>query len=250
MSKRSRALRYYRSYKPQSPLTKVFRTLLKLLIVLFIAYYLITAFFIRTYSVNTTSALPQLSTEDSILTSPLLFGPEVPLVDRAIPPLRPPRRGELVVCSNPRETEAGLPARIADPVVRFFTLQRVTLIGNRRAGLNPARSIMRVIGVPGDTVKMNDYTVSIKSRQGSSFINERQMIQEEYSLIIPPPAPGGNSEIPLSGSHPSITLGEGEYLLIPDNRGFAGSSSVWEPTAEHRITDKVLVRYWPQFTRF
>ncbi len=250
MSKRSRALRHYRSYKPRSFLTKLLSTLVKVVVVLFIGYYLVSGFFLRTYQVHTSAGLPQLSLEDRIIATPLPYGPQVPFLQHELPPLRSPERGELVVRSNRTASGAGVTLRIADPLVRFFTLQRVSLLSNDSAGLNPARSVLRVVGLPGDTVQMREYTVYVQPPSSGDFIPEGQLIEREYRLITPPTPPGGGENVPLSGYHSAFTLEEGEYLLMPDNRSFAAASAAWRPTKQWHIVDKVMVRYWPQFTRF
>jgi signal peptidase I len=250
MSKRSRALRYYRSYKPQNPFTKLLRILIRIMVVLFVGYYLITGFFLRTYRVETVAAQPAVTPEDSLLTTPLVYGAPLPFVDGEMPKIRSPQRGELVVYSNPKRRIDSTVLRIADPVVRFFTLQRTSLLPDTGPGFGPSHSLLRVVGVPGDTVRMRNYTVLIKPRTGGSFIPERELIPHDYPLLVPQVSSGGGETVPVSGRHDELTLQEGQYLLLPDNRSFAAAARVWQPTAERHIVDKVLVRYWPEFTRF
>jgi signal peptidase I len=250
MSKRSRALRYYRSYKPQNPLSKLLRLLLKLIVILFLGYYLITGFLIRSYHVETVAGQPSVKPEDGLLATPLIFGPRIPFTGGELPPLRSPRRGELVVRRNPTSDETGLLVKIGDPVLRFFTLQQYSLRGTGAPGFSPRSSILRVIGLPGDTVRMWDFTVYIKPGGSGAFIAERELIGEQYPLRIPQEPSGGGSGVPAAGTHPPLTLGEGEYLLVPDNRRFAAAAAAWRPTGEEMIADKVLVRYWPEYTRF
>jgi signal peptidase I len=252
MSKRSRALRYYRSYKPQSPLSKLLRTLLRLVLVLFLAYHLISVFLLRSYRVDTAAAEPNIERHDTLLASPLLYGPSLPFVDSELPALRSPRRGELVIRNNRPAPRGGVAVRLADPLLRFFTLQRLTLQPEPPSGLFPGRSVLRVVGLPGDTVKMEGYTVYVRPAGSSSFIPERELAGRTYPLTIPPADPGAGEEgeIPFDGNQPPLELSEGEYLLLPDNRRFAAAARVWRPSPASRITDKVMVRYWPQFTRF
>ncbi len=88
--------------------------------------------------------------------------------------------------------------------------------------------IKRVIGLPGETVQIQD---------GAIYINGK-VLMESY----------GNEEIRNPGSASAeITLGEDEYFVLGDNRNNSSDSrepSVGNITREN-IIGKVLFRIWP-----
>lgn len=85
--------------------------------------------------------------------------------------------------------------------------------------------VKRVIGLPGETVKVSD---------GVVYIND-QPIEEDYI-----------KEAPLKDGGP-WTVPEDSYFMIGDNRNNSFDSRYWENTFVHKdkILGKVLFRYWP-----
>jgi signal peptidase I len=51
--------------------------------------------------------------------------------------------------------------------------------------------------------------------------------------------------IPFSGDGEEITLREGEYFVLGDNRPESSDSRSWGPLPSSRIVGKVIFRYWP-----
>lgn len=90
--------------------------------------------------------------------------------------------------------------------------------------------IKRVIGLPGETVEI---------REGKVFING-EPLEEDY--IAEPPA----YELP------PVTIPEGYYLVLGDNRNRSHDSHVWGLLEGSRIRERALFRYWPlsHFTWF
>ncbi len=105
--------------------------------------------------------------------------------------IHPPKRGEVIVFHFPK-----------DPKRDF---------------------VKRVIGVPGDRVKMED---------GVVFLNGKK-IEEPYIT-----APGPTDMDTLG-------LGEKEYFVLGDNRRGSNDSRNWGPVPEDNILGKVWFVYWP-----
>lgn len=94
--------------------------------------------------------------------------------------------------------------------------------------VQPVKYIKRVIGLPGETVKIENGKVYIK-KQGS---NEFKLLQEPYTDIFTE----GRAE---------ITLKEGEYFVMGDNRFASYDSRSWGVLKRNKIIGRVLIRLWP-----
>jgi signal peptidase I len=96
--------------------------------------------------------------------------------------------------------------------------------------LDPSKSyIKRVIGLPGETVRI---------RAGVVYINGRAL-REPYVL-------------PWYLDHddsPALTLGPGEYYVLGDHRDSSNDSREWGPVARKYVFGKAVFVYWP-FSHF
>ena len=87
--------------------------------------------------------------------------------------------------------------------------------------------IKRIIGLPGDRVVLNDNTVSVYEG------GEKKVLNESYLL--------GHS---TSGSF-DITVPNGEYFVMGDNRNFSFDSRSWGPLPKGDVIGVVRLRLWP-----
>lgn len=89
---------------------------------------------------------------------------------------------------------------------------------------DPSRDfVKRVIGVPGDTVEI---------RNGVVMVNG-QVMDEPYLTSR------DNSSLSR------VTIGEGEYFVLGDNRRGSNDSRNWGTVPEANILGKVWIIYWP-----
>jgi len=89
---------------------------------------------------------------------------------------------------------------------------------------NPRKDfVKRVVGLPGETMRMFD---------GKVFVNE-EVLDEPYL-----------SQKDHSNAS-EVTLGEGEYYVLGDNRTHSNDSRSWGAVPEANIRGKVWVVYWP-----
>lgn len=90
--------------------------------------------------------------------------------------------------------------------------------------------IKRIIGLPGETIKIE---------RGEVFIND-QRLTEPYL-----PA----SFQTLSGNFlkegQAYTVSEGQYFVLGDNRNHSSDSREWGPVALEKIIGRAWFRYWP-----
>ncbi len=118
------------------------------------------------------------------------------LIDQLTYRIREPERGEVVVFKN----EAGT----------YF--------------------IKRVIGLPGETVKVMDGVVRVVSKEHPQGFT----LDESY-------LPSG---LPTAGSS-DVTLGANQYFVMGDNRPYSYDSRSWGAVDDKEIVGLVRVRLWP-----
>lgn len=89
--------------------------------------------------------------------------------------------------------------------------------------------IKRVIGLPGDTVVIEDGAVIIKNEEYPKGLT----LDEPYVLSMEPTAP--QAEV----------LGPREYFVMGDNRDHSSDSRVWGVLQEERIIGRAWLRLFP-----
>ncbi len=91
--------------------------------------------------------------------------------------------------------------------------------------------IKRIIGLPGEKVETKDGRVKLYNAAYPDGFT-----LEEFYLV----PPGKETQPNLT-----ITLGQDEYFVLGDNRGFSSDSRVWGPLHKKLIVGRVLFRAWP-----
>ncbi len=89
--------------------------------------------------------------------------------------------------------------------------------------------IKRIIGLPGETVKIKDGQIIIYNSQ-----NPQGMILNEKTY-----------EPQKTFADLSITLKEDEYFVLGDNRSASSDSRRWGPLPEDHIIGRAWIRAWP-----
>lgn len=105
--------------------------------------------------------------------------------------------------------------------------------------LNPPNNdnvdfIKRIIGEPGDIVKILDCDIYI-NRDGVKYKLSEQYLPEDTCT------PAGAK---LQEGH-SVKLGANEYLLLGDNRTNSADSRFFGLVERDRIVGRVVFRFWP-----
>ena len=138
--------------------------LLKILLLTFILYLLLTGFFLNSFRIDSDSMRTTLQPGDRVLATKLTYNSRLPF---AASRTRPPRRGEIVLLLSPFHTPSRFPLSVFEPLVRFVTLQRGSVSRDLTGRRVPKYLIKRVIAVPGDTLRLENYTAYIRPAEGT-----------------------------------------------------------------------------------
>ncbi|MEW5818208.1 MAG: S26 family signal peptidase, partial [Spirochaetota bacterium] len=174
--------RSYYNYRERMKFKYKIYSFIKLLLLLFILYQVLSVFLLRSYTVNSVSMQPILNPKDKIIVSPLVYGPIVPFTGYRIPGLRPPNRGDIVLSQPAYYKAEGILLQITDPIVRFFTLQKITI---KKSGINNGENpyiIKRILAVPGDMVKIDNSIVMVKPKGKEHYYSEFEIIRRDYDI--------------------------------------------------------------------
>ena len=135
---------------------------------------------------------------------PNFYDHEYLIIDEITYRLSEPKRGDIVVFKYPKDPK------------QFF--------------------IKRVIGLPGETVKIDGGIVNITPIDGDEYVLTEQYIPDNIE-----------TRLPVSG-YGQLELGEDEYYLLGDNRDQSLDSRVFGAVKGDYIVGRTWLRGWP-FTR-
>jgi signal peptidase I len=167
----------------------------------------VLALFVRTFvfqafKIPTGSMKPNLLVGDHLIVNKFIFAPTRFGFERALLPMRPIERGDIVVFKFPEEPE------------RDF--------------------IKRVIGLPGDTLELRNQTVSING----------QALTEPYAHYLFPPAAEGQMNGDLRRKYGPVTVPDGHYFMMGDNRDDSQDSRFWGFLPQSYVKGRALFIYW------
>lgn len=245
MSKRSRALGTYGSFKPRSRLRNRLGSIIRALLIIFLVYQFITVFIVSSFIVQTSAMEPCILQGQRILSAPIVTGASLKLLNVRIPGFRDPERGDLILVRPANAEQIAWYIVLFDPIVRFLTLQEKTIIPGANQNWNNQIAVKRIIALPGDTVKMEEFKFLIKPESKLNFIMEKTLISREYTLTIPEKIPDMDPSIPFSGNMEKIKLLENQYLVANDNRSVFYDSRLYGPISRDNILGHVFLSYWP-----
>jgi signal peptidase I len=190
--------------------------------------FTLRSFLVEPFKIPSGSMMPTLLAGDYILVNKFTYGFRVPILNNTILEMNHPKRGDVFVFHYPPE-----------PTIDY---------------------IKRVVGVPGDTIQYQDKKLIINGKQleltfednyeyemqGANIINARRSkellgdmthdilihdIPNQYSAD----SPGAKL---LNGE--TITVPEGSYFAMGDNRDNSADSRVWGFVPEHNLVGKAF----------
>lgn len=115
----------------------------------------------------------------------------------------------------------------------------VILDGSNMEGYNHEEFLIkRIVGMPGDTVKIAEGKVYIKEAGSESFaeLDENYLVSGVMTTV---------SSTGLAKGYDEITLASNEYYCLGDNRIVSNDSRSLGPFSEDRIKGVAVVRVYP-----
>ena len=113
-------------------------------------------------------------------------------------------------------------------VYRFREPERGEVVVFKNDASKGSYFIKRIVGMPGEHLTVDKGVVAVGLGD-----DDLQILNESYIIN---PRLTGNTD---------ITLGDGEYFVMGDNRGFSLDSRSWGPLGEDDIVGLVRLRLWP-----
>lgn len=226
------------SYKDRRSHQKQRYRFVGVVIAVIAVYLLITEFLVQPWRLQSESMSPGYTSGTCVLVKHYLIR------DSDGKLLHPPERGDIVAIHPPYTEEELWHERLLDPLVRFISFQKASLVGHR-SGWEDYRVFKRVIGIPGDTITLEKTIAYVRGSEDAFYLSEFEMSGKGYDISVSQLPEGWTEDMPLSGKMEEITLGEDEYFLLGDNRGASNDSRYWGAVPDSVIKGRVIFTYWP-----
>jgi signal peptidase I len=167
----------------------------------------IRTFVVQAFKIPSGSMEDTLLVGDHLLVNKFLFGTTVPFTQKTILHIRNPKQGDVIVFEFPEDTK--------NPSLMFWQKRDF---------------IKRVIGVPGDRVKMVNQVV---------YVNDKpykipQEIHKGSSGYAPPEL----------YDFPERVIPAGNYFCMGDNRDRSHDSRFWGFVPKENIKGLAFILYW------
>lgn len=192
---------------------------------IFLIVLLLRAFLVEPFRIPSGSMMPTLLVGDFILVNKFTYGIRLPVTKTKLIPLGEPERGDIVVFRWP---------------------------------VNPRLDyIKRVVGLPGDRIRYRQKTLFLNDEpapieavgqyqpEGSGMralgsIEGRETLgQVEHSVLVNPLAPDFSPSCGFLANR-EVTVPEGHYLVVGDNRDDSNDGRCWGFVPEENLVGKAF----------
>lgn len=95
--------------------------------------------------------------------------------------------------------------------------------------------IKRTIGLPGDTIELKNQTV---------FVNGQPLTEPYAHYLFPPATDGQTDGFDLRRKFGPVTVPEGHYFMMGDNRDDSQDSRFWGFLPQSYVKGRALFIYW------
>ena len=233
----------YRPARRRRPGRRLAFFVLRAAVIALVVAALVRWLLVGTFAVHSESMQPGFAPGDRVLTEQLSYGARLPFGVGRTPAFGSLKRGDVVVVRVPHYPHGTLRAAL-DAALRAITFGAASLM--RFADGEPLHPyvLKRVLGLPGDTVRLDGSLARVKPRGAPGYLSEYELLTEP--TVTPLELPEGWAKgLPFNVEAEPLTLGYDEYYLLSDDRSFAADSRTWGPVSLDLVVGRVVARYWP-----
>jgi signal peptidase I len=195
--------------------------------VVFVAL-LLRSFVVEAYQIPSGSMIPTLQVGDHIWVNKLIYGLRIPFTDIKFgTQYRPPRHGEIVVFTHPREPEKDL-------------IKRVVAVGGDEIEMRD--EVVYVNGVATERAHSGPFHYFDFIEDGAGWVErDADAWQERIG-----PARFTTLHDPVLGmrAFARIRVPEGQLFVMGDNRDFSSDSRYWGFVPLNLVRGKAMVVWW------
>jgi signal peptidase I len=192
---------------------------MKTFLIAVVLFFFVRAFFVEAFKIPSGSMERTLLVGDFLLVNKLIYGPEIPFLHYRLPAIRPPKRGDVLVFQYPLDRTKNY--------------------------------VKRVVGLPGDTVAMEDGQLVLNGDSVSEvYVHhtdpEYDPSQEEFRWqrdFLVRSAEAGTDH-PSRNNWGPLVVPPKSYFVLGDNRDNSADSRYWG------FVPDSLVRGQPLFVYF
>lgn len=176
------------------------RECIEAIIIAFLLAFFIRAFVVQAFKIPSGSMKPTLLVGDHILVSKFMYGIKIPFVEKDLVRFSDPGRQDIIVFRYP-----------VDPSKDF---------------------IKRVIGLPGDKVRIEDKKVYVNDK----LLNEPYAVHSDKRILPSNVSPRDNMA--------TIIVPPNNLFVMGDNRDESYDSRFWKFVDMGEIKGKAFIIYW------
>jgi signal peptidase I len=192
-------------------------------------------FLLQAFKIPSASMQNTLLEKDNLFVNKIVYGIRLPFMNRKLVKFGDIKRGDVIVFRFPAENKEQINC------------------GEPQYGRD---FVKRVVGLPGETVEMKNKQVFINGNLMPSQSYEvytdhsKQdidifLLAEQYQKIWENRELEQYFGLALRDNFGPVTIPQGSYLAIGDNRDFSCDSRFWGPVPEKNIKGKAWFIHWP-----
>ena len=182
----------------------VVREYFESLVIAVVLALFVRTFVVQAFKIPTGSMENNLLIGDHLLVNKFIFGPTPLAIGRAVLPVRPIARGDIVVFKYPDEPD------------RDF--------------------IKRVIGLPGETIELKNKKVHVNGQPlDEPYVHFLTPPSNDYQEV---------TSYDLRERFGPVTVPADQYFVMGDNRDNSQDSRYWGFLPRHYVKGKALLIYW------
>lgn len=164
-------------------------------------------FVVKTFFIPSGSMEETLLVGDHLFVNRFIFGPTMGNLERAVLPLREPRRGDIVIFRSPERPNVDL--------------------------------VKRLIGLPGDTIQVVNKQLFVN---GKKVEDGSYVVHKDPHVFLNRPYMSEQQR--LRDNFGPVTVPAASYFCMGDNRDMSYDSRFWGTVPAHYLKGRAFLIYW------